>query len=316
MPPEPRLAVVADHANDGRLSAALGDRATPGSGIVVVQPAPRAHQPWHLVDDLLSALGKRSDAAERESLQNRERMLLRVWLAAERVRELVVLDAHRLHVNLWELVIRYTEATGSRIWMVARGALEDDQLAVAGLQRPHTPAELLARLPLTTLSPERAALARHVRWPLTPAIACAMVFAAVTGLTTDALCRLRVSNLPHGALVLVTRSRSWRIPEELRAPVRAQITCRASQPAQPFEAFIAQLFGQFASPASVSHWVEQVVSPHPLPRVEEPWPLAAQRHGYRFTVRGVLQRWQIPDVGCLAYDFPESLEELTWAPLR
>jgi hypothetical protein len=114
--------------------------------VVAVRPVPGVADKRRLATDILIALGKHYDCLSRERASSRGWDLARLWISAERLRHLVVWDAHRLPARLHRELAAIAAATSSRLWMVVCPEEEDSFVAACA----HTPDELLAQLPAPT----------------------------------------------------------------------------------------------------------------------------------------------------------------------
>jgi hypothetical protein len=145
--PEQWVRVVVDPLDDARLSDDLEGRTDILGGIAVVRPVPGATTPARFAVDLLTAMGKHHEALEGEGQAHRSWHMARLWLQAEHLRHLVVLDADRLPATLWRLLAELAGHLRMRLWLVVRNAVDPSPFDVLGLWRQWTTSELLDRLP-------------------------------------------------------------------------------------------------------------------------------------------------------------------------
>jgi hypothetical protein len=148
VPHEWWIRVVVDPHDDPDLSDELDRRSDLGAGVVVVRPVPGVETAGQLAIDLLLALGKHCDALAWECPAHGRWELIRLWLRAEQVRTLVVLDADRLPPPLWTLLARLSLELRLGLWLVVRAAVPHERIEMLGGGRRWTVAELLHHLPL------------------------------------------------------------------------------------------------------------------------------------------------------------------------
>ena len=146
MPPEPSATVVVDEDRDPGFSDELERRVDVAGGVTVVRPVPGVADRRRLAADLLIALGKHYDCLSRERQSRHGWDLARLWARAERLRHLVVWDAHRLPPTLWKELEAVGGATSGRVWMVVRP--ESKGPVGSGGAAPCTPTDLLAQIPV------------------------------------------------------------------------------------------------------------------------------------------------------------------------
>lgn len=111
--------VLDNPGDDPGCVSELGRRHDLDRGVVVCLPRPGAGPGAVLAEDLLVALGKLPGCLAAEGLSRRGPDLAELWLAAEQVRELVVLHADRLPAPCWGELARVAAAAQSRLWLVA-----------------------------------------------------------------------------------------------------------------------------------------------------------------------------------------------------
>ncbi|MBW0105277.1 hypothetical protein [Pseudonocardia sp. KRD291] len=112
-----RVSWVLDPRDDTACVRALQDLQDLAAGRVVCHPRPGATWPA-LVEDLLRALGKDPQALTRERCTRHGPRLLRVWLRAEQVSDLVVLRAHRLPPVLLARLVDLAADCDVALWLV------------------------------------------------------------------------------------------------------------------------------------------------------------------------------------------------------
>ncbi len=150
MPPEERLVVVVDDDDDPGFSDELESRADVTRGVLVVRPVPGVTETRRLAADVLLAMGKHYDAISRERHSRHGWDLARLWARAERVRHLVVWDAHRLPAGLWNQLAVMAGECGAQLWMVER--FEGEGRRRIRSEARCDPAELLSQLPVPSIS--------------------------------------------------------------------------------------------------------------------------------------------------------------------
>jgi hypothetical protein len=147
VPGEGDIRVVVDPHDDPRLSDELHRRTGLLAGVVIVTPVPGVSTPSQLGIDLLMALGKDLQALRRECSLGRSWGWAQLWLCAEHVRHLVVLDADRLPPALCTLLGALAAEVRLHLWLVVRTSLISEPLAVLGRRRRWTVRQLLRHLP-------------------------------------------------------------------------------------------------------------------------------------------------------------------------
>jgi len=226
--------VVVDPVDDGSLSAQLGQWDDPTSGVAIVNPTPGIATPRNLATELLVALGKSFDALCREGFRDSSSddpwRLAQLWLRAESIRHLVVLDADRMHPRLWNAVS--TLATRDRtVWLVVRTAAAAQRLAPLVPAREAASA-LLAALPqptaplpptVSTLTPD---LARRFRRVVTPACACALALATLGRYDPCLMAGLSRRSLGVSGRMFTVGGRRFPVPAYARALIWAQLLAR------------------------------------------------------------------------------------------
>lgn len=290
--------MVIDRVDDGALTAELLRRSDPAAGVVVVHPVPRLTTPNQLGLDLLVALGKPSDAVSRVSRTRRQAWhLARIWLEAERVRELVILDAENLPPELWSLLVEVTSTLHARLWFLVRWMLPrrlGDRLPLQAVGVR----ELLETVPATGPPPpdtERVEvhisdgtyrscvhddlgpiaptypgdfgyeLAGRCRQFAIPAYACALALAAAADLTTEDMAQLRLGDLhPDGARFSLV-GHDFAVPLHAAALVRAQLLARNEVTTDPEDSLFVSWdprsgSTRWASPAQITHWLRRITS--------------------------------------------------------
>lgn len=108
---------VWDAADDAACMQALLERHDLDGGRVVCHPRPGATWPV-LIEDLLRALGKHPRALSRERRGKDGERLLKAWLRAEPVTELVVLRGHLLDPPLLGRLAGLATEVGMVLWLV------------------------------------------------------------------------------------------------------------------------------------------------------------------------------------------------------
>lgn len=126
---------------------------------------PGATTPGRFAADLLVALGKDHEALAWERQTHRSWHLAFVWLRAEALRHLVVLDADRLEPALWKLLADLATGLRVQLWLVVLHLVDPSPLEVLGLWREWTTAELVDRLPHTHRTRDAARLGDDVALP-------------------------------------------------------------------------------------------------------------------------------------------------------
>lgn len=148
MPPDPGVTVVFDRNDDPTLVDQLARRCGRTTGKVLVRPVPRLRKEVDLAADILISLGKRFDALTREKQIHRAWLLVQLWLRAESIRQLVIMDADRLPASLWLSISELAEAARVRVWLVASsGPPTSQQKDAAGEPEPAAVTDLLSQLP-------------------------------------------------------------------------------------------------------------------------------------------------------------------------
>jgi hypothetical protein len=288
--------VVVDPRDDGSLGAELDQRAALGSGVIVCRPVPGIYRSRQLAEDLLLALGKRHDAMERERRfvnTDEDWHLLRVWLRAERTRHLLVLDADRLHADLWTILGELAGTTYLQLWMVVRGAPQPLQLHHLDRWRPWIPAQLLDRLPLPPGDARGDAdpylvSAVRARAVVVPATACAVALAAIADFDAETLVNLNLDDVSRGARAIAIGGGRFRIPTVLAAPIRAQLLCRSGRGAAKGGALLVDELGWRARPHQLIEWIELATSSGPIPSPPEAF-FPHVIGGHRLVIRGSQQ---------------------------
>lgn len=100
----------------------MGRRHDLRAGVVVIQPVPGVASLQQLGEELLLALGKALVGVHPRPPATKLWSLAEVWMAAERVRHLVVLGSDRLAAPLWETLQRSARVAGRQLWLVVDGA--------------------------------------------------------------------------------------------------------------------------------------------------------------------------------------------------
>ena len=274
-PPEHRIHCVADPDDDGSLSAALGKHDVAAS-VVVAHPVPGISRAWQLAVDILMGLGKGFDALEREDRTSQAWPLIQVWLRAERVQHLVVLDADRLPARLWHFLADVTRTSEVQLWLVCTTTAQSD--APDDWRRSSASDMLSVLSDATHSSADQVCLPPEIRHIVTPAYACAMTLSALAGLAVDELIAMTVGDLQmvSGPALNISSSSS--------AQLRAQVLCRASAGAGDSEALFIDEFGRRASSVQLAAWMRLAAGRGAIhsPR-ERLWPHGPQRSGYRLT---------------------------------
>lgn len=281
-PRDASVRVVIDPVDDGQLTAELDRRAEPAAGVVVVHPVPRLTTPNQLGVDLLVALGKPSDAVDREGCTRRQAWhLARIWLEAERVRHLVVLDAENLPPELWTLLVEVTSSLRARLWLLVRRMLPrhlGDRFPLSTA----TVTELLGAVPAAGPPPADTTrvdvhisdgtyrscvrgpgptadganwlpptypddfgydLAARFRRHATPAYACALALAAAADLTAEDMAQLHLGDVHPDGDRLSLVGHNFAVPHHAAGLVRAQVLARTQATTDPADSlFVSRLF--------------------------------------------------------------------------
>ena len=200
------------------------------TGVAIVNPTPELSTVPGLAAEVLFALGKRFDALDREGIRNREQAwdLALVWLRAEGVRHIIVLDAHRVARRLGPAVCQM-RSPRRVVWLVVRHEADAEALDDIPTTRSSI-AELLTSLPRAAdttdaVSPAPVAIARF-RELATPVSACAMTLAAIADLDPCGLAPLLRSSVDRAGRAVSVDGRSSPIPAHARALVWAQLLVR------------------------------------------------------------------------------------------
>jgi hypothetical protein len=148
----PRVTVLADPDDSSACLVELMVRHCLIQGVVVCLPQPGTGARSVLGADLLVALGKLPGAAAMHGRGGRAWDLAGLWLAAERVTQLVVLRADRLPPARWADLAALAATAGTRLWLTAHGgvATHEHQHAVAAVNGGRAPTVLLWRAGLAT----------------------------------------------------------------------------------------------------------------------------------------------------------------------
>jgi hypothetical protein len=139
------------------------------------------------------AMGKHHEALEWECQTHQGWDLALIWLRAEALHHLVVLDADRLAPSLCRLLVQLSAELRLHLWLVVRNPADPSPLELLGLWREWTIAELLGRLPHAHIGSTAGSLEDEIRLPgdgfLTFRASCSERLTPKRFATVDALYR-------------------------------------------------------------------------------------------------------------------------------
>lgn len=149
-----RAQLLMDPGDDVRITHGLLERHDPPGGLVVVHPTPGVWAPSAFGHDLLAALGRAVNRLGEEHLDGMIRVwqAATVWMAVDRIADLVVLRADRFSPGTWRRVLALCRATGTRLLLVCHTARLPRPLldVLADIEHRILPTDLGRREPITT----------------------------------------------------------------------------------------------------------------------------------------------------------------------